>query len=268
MHKNRLFWGAVLVTLGSLFLLNNLGIIRFNVWGVIGPVFLILLGIWIVIGFTRGSKVIEVESAAVALDGAQNVALTVHHGAGRLGIKADQDAINQITGTFGGGLVVNKVMDGDRLKVELSSRLGNQPPWTFPWSLNGRNGLDWDMLLSRDVAYSLRLETGADDAKVDLSTLKVVDLHLSTGASSTAVTLPEAAGYTRMKLEAGAASIKIKVPGGVAAQIRSQAGVSSVDIDQTRFPRTIEGYRSPEYDSAANKVDIDIQVGAGSVRVY
>jgi hypothetical protein len=45
------------------------------------------------------------------------------------------------------------------------------------------------------------------------------------------------------------------------------AVVSSITIDETRFPRTTNVYRSPNYDSAVNKVDIDIQMGAGSVHV-
>ncbi len=267
MRRNGLFWGVILLVLGSLFLLNNLGILRFNVWGAIGPVFLILFGIWIVYGATRGRQTVEVETTSVSLDGARNVALTLHHGAGRLIVKADPTAIGTISGTFGGGLAVAKTIAGDDAKVELHSRVGSQSFWSFPWSFNGRNGLDWDVALSRDCTYALRLETGADDATVDLRDLKVTDLHLSTGASSMAVTLPEAAGYTRVKLEAGAASVTIKVPGGVAAQIRSQSGVSSINIDETRFPKTSGVYRSPDYDTAVNKVDIDIQMGAGSVRV-
>ena len=44
-------------------------------------------------------------------------------------------------------------------------------------------------------------------------------------------------------------------------------GLASVTVDQTRFPGGDNRYQSPDYDSAANKVDIDIETGVGAVTV-
>jgi hypothetical protein len=42
--------------------------------------------------------------------------------------------------------------------------------------------------------------------------------------------------------------------------------MASVRVDP-RFPRAEGGYRSPDFDTAEDRVDLDMDVGAASVRV-
>ncbi|MGZ9160341.1 MAG: hypothetical protein ACXW4T_04165, partial [Candidatus Limnocylindrales bacterium] len=83
----------------------------------------------------------------------------------------------------------------------------------------------------------------------------------------TRVLLPRAAGVTTVKAEAGAASLTLEVPSGVAARIRSRMALGSSSIDETRFPRVGDIYQSVDYGTAENRVDLDLQGGVGSVRV-
>ena len=83
---------------------------------------------------------------------------------------------------------------------------------------------------------------------------RTVELH--TGASDTQVRLPRAAGATNVRAESGAASLTIEVPPGVAARIHGTMVIGSSQVDQARFPRTADGYESPDYTTAANRVDI------------
>ncbi len=95
----------------------------------------------------------------------------------------------------------------------------------------------------------------------------MTEFDLGTGASATKLTLPAHAGLTSAKIQSGVASVEITVPGGVAARIRATGGLASIDIDETRFPRSGDTYRSPDFDAAENKVDLRIETGVGSVRV-
>lgn len=70
-----------------------------------------------------------------------------------------------------------------------------------------------------------------------------------------------------MNCEAGVAGIELLVPPNVAARIRYRGGLSSMNVNTSRFPQMDGEYRSPDYDSTANKVDIDVQMGVGSVDV-
>ena len=43
--------------------------------------------------------------------------------------------------------------------------------------------------------------------------------------------------------------------------------IGSSQVDEARFPRTATGFESPDYATAANRVDLDLQGGVGSIRV-
>jgi hypothetical protein len=81
------------------------------------------------------------------------------------------------------------------------------------------------------------------------------------------VILPEAAGATSVRAEAGAASLTFEVPDGVAARIRTRMALGSTRIDEARFPRVGDGFQSMDYGSALNRIDLDIQGGVGSLQV-
>ena len=135
----------------------------------------------------------------------------------------------------------------------------------FGWT---SGGLDWDLRLNQVVPLVLHFNTGASRAQLDLSELLVTGVTLETGASATDITLPQAAGSTRVKIQSGAAHVVLRVPGGVAARIQAEAGLAHVDVDVTRFLQVgNHRYESPDFATAANKVDIDVNTGVGSVRI-
>ena len=73
---------------------------------------------------------------------------------------------------------------------------------------------------------------------------------------------------TNAHISGGAATITLQIPPGVGAQIRHRGGLSTVNVDQSRFPSAGEGlYRSSDYGSAANNVDITIETGVTSIQV-
>jgi hypothetical protein len=53
----------------------------------------------------------------------------------------------------------------------------------------------------------------------------------------------------------------------VAARVRSRMAIGSTTVDETRFPRTMDGWSSPDFEGAANRVEIDVSGGLGSIRV-
>jgi len=260
-RRGSIFWGIIFITLAVLLLLQQAGWIKGSIFGYFWPLLIIAFGAWLILGYFGRSKPIEGQQSSIPLQGARSAAVRFNHGAGRLNVSGGAAETELLHGTFGGGLDIQSNPGGDRLDVKLRT-----PSQVWNWWPG--EGLDWDVHLTAAVPLSLRIDTGASASLLDLSGLKVTDLDIDSGASSTELTLPAAAGDTHVDIDTGASSLKIHVPQGVAARIRVKSGVASVNIAAARFPRQDGGlYLSADYPTAANKADITIDAGVGSIEI-
>jgi hypothetical protein len=196
------------------------------------------------------------EELALPLDGAAEAAVRIRFGAGELTTRAAA-AGRLVDGSFRGGVTHRRPSAG---RVELEQDTSHGWPWFD-------RGFNWTVGLTADVPLDLRIDAGASRNLFDLRELQVRSVELHTGASDTRILLPRAAGATTVRAETGAASLTLEVPTGVAARIRTRAVLGSTQIDEARFPRTAAGFESPDYATAANRVDIDVQSGVASLRV-
>lgn len=260
MSRSGVFWGLVLIGIGSLFLLDNLGIIQVEFWKIVGPLFLILFGFWILVGpiLTRGQS----EKASVGLAGASHAKIRINYGAGELRMSDGAFTDPLLEGEFGGGVDKSERLSNGGKDVVLSLPSSVWPGFWFA----GKN--TWKIFLNPQVPLRLELKVGAAESILDFSNVIVNELDLQTGASATKLTLPTKAGICRVKISAGMAEVNIHIPEQVAARIRSTAGLGTTDVDQSRFPRQGSEYKSPDFDTAENKVDLFVEIGLGAVNIY
>jgi hypothetical protein len=261
MRTRSWFWPFILIAGGGLLLLNTLGILNINFWGIIGPLILIAIGISILISHYAAPRAAEAQTFAIPLEGAEKAHIRVAYGAGRLRIAGSDSSSDLISGQYDWDIKTKTRREDGILKVKLEGS-----GILFPWEWSG-TPRQCSLNLNKSTPLSLKLETGASEARIDLSELRVTDLHLETGMSRTEVILPAKAGYTNVRTEAGMAAVLLRVPEGVAARIRKEGGLSDIKINSTRFPRSGEFYESPDYSTAANKIDIKVEVGLGSVEI-
>ena len=252
-------WPVVWILAGAVLFASTTGRLAQAPLDLIGdwwPVLLVAVGVWFVIGAILPFGARPTEELAVPLDGVAAANVRIRFGAGELAVRRSQPG-RLVDGMFRGGVVKRDVGPG---QIELRQDTSFGMP-----VLDHRS--DWDVGLTGDVPLDLRLDTGASRSLLDLSDLLLRSLELHTGASETRVRLPRAAGATAVRAEAGAASLTLEVPAGVAARIRSRMGLGSTQVDESRFARSAAGFESAGYAAAANRVDIDISGGVGSVRV-
>ena len=263
MRTSTLFWGGILILVGGILLLNNLGVLSFDIWRVFWPLLIILLGVWILLGVVLRRQP-QTEVGRVALEGASRGHVRIKHGAGSLRIGAGDAPGMLFEGEFSGGVDVNTRHNADLLEATLRVP---QQQWLTPFWWGPGTSLDWDMRLTKEIPLQVDLDTGANEARVDLSDLLVTELNLKSGASSTEITLPATAGFTQARVNTGAASVRINVAQGVALRMRAIAGLGSVNVDRQRFQRHEGYYLSSDYDVAENKIELYIETGVGSVDV-
>ncbi len=201
----------------------------------------------------------------IAIDSATAARIHLKHGAGRLSVGPSVDPDILLQGSFAGGVDKKVRRTGSEVDVTLRQPTAAGHEWAFPWNWN-RGPLDWSVGLSRRVPMRLQIDSGANQTELDLSDLAVGELVVNTGASETSLTVP-VKGKTAVRVKMGAASLRIRVPDRTAARIRVRGGLSSTKVDEGRFPRSGDEFRSADFDQAEDRAEIEVDAGAASVEV-
>ena len=253
------FWPLLIIAVGVLFLLSNLGVLPFSPWELwrFWPLILVVIGLDILLEIKLGRGRAGGESLSIERNSLAEAEVSFEFGAGEIAVQAGAGEGKLLEGQF-----------TDDVEYQLRDRrlrIYSRPDWWIWWGWRG--GHRWEARLTRDIPLKLRLQLGACQSELDLSDLKVTDLSLETGASETRIRMPREAGLTRASIKAGVASVKVTVPEGVAARIKAAVAIGSFNVDERRFPRAGGGYASPDYDTAANKLDLRVEGGVGEIRV-
>jgi hypothetical protein len=267
MSRRRVFWGLALLVLGTLLLLQELDILRVNVWGLLIPLILIGLGILVVWESSHRSQTSRTERVTIPHQGAERGRLRIRHGAGPLTLSSGAGPTYLLTGQFAGGIAYRTGRDQDIYTLDMHAPSSSPAQFIFAWPFFSNGGRIWDVRLNPTIVYALDIDGGANLVQLDLTHLLVSELRVKTGASSAEIGLPANAGYTRVFVQAGAASVQIEVPAQVAARIHTRGDLSGMTIDRSRFPQIGNVYQSPDYDTAPNRVDIEAQVDVGSLEI-
>jgi len=173
----------------------------------------------------------------------------------------------------------------------LTLRAGNaRRPWfRFPWAAcNGAT--EWQIHLNPTVSSEITAHSDGGNVKLNLAGMAVTCVSADTGGGNMEVVLPDNAanlnvivqtgagnvavesgsvllGSNLINAKSGAGDVDVRIPSGVAARIHATTGVG-VAIMDPRFSKIDKNtYQSPDFDSAANRVEITIQSGAGNLSV-
>ena len=116
----RIFGALVLVLVGLVLLLVNLGILPSDAWNIILPALLVVLGIALLIGARIDNKPLTTVRESETLEGATSAKFVLRHGAGRLNVSAGSNPALLFCGTFVGG--VDKKVARENGTIALESR--------------------------------------------------------------------------------------------------------------------------------------------------
>lgn len=259
MRRSRFSWGGFLILLGILFLLSNSGIVSVNFWRVLWPLILIWIGLQKLWETREEQRTVKVAEAALPIKGVEEAHIYIEYGRGSLNIHGNTAPDELLSGTFVNGLDHDSHKDGDTLTLILRPPSGR---------FAANHYRDWTFGLNEAIPLTLNINTEASEANLDLENLTLAKLHLKSGTGEANITLPANAGYTKVKVETGAAPAHIRVPENVAARMNANGRLPDMKIDQKRFPRRGDMYESADYSTANNKVEIEIDKDASKIVIW
>jgi hypothetical protein len=281
-----LFWPLVLIGVGVVWLLSNMGVLQpasisvlFRLW----PLILIIIGLDILFG--RRSSTL---STLIGLGGVALIILLMLVGPSLGWASSAEVKTAQFSEPVGDAAAATVVLDlsvgstdvhalpdsrslfeadlryigevqfnvrGETTKTITLSQKDNTPQtinfWDFGFFNSSDQNLRWNIGLTPDVPINLTVNSGVSSSTLDLNGLKLTNLDINNGVGSLSLTLPAMDDSYNVSISGGTGSTSISVAEGAAIHFDIDGGVGSVTID---LP-----------DNAA--VRIDASTGLGSVNL-
>ncbi len=260
-----LFWPLILIGVGVVWLLSNVGIITganlvvlLRLW----PLLLIAIGLDLLFGrrspalgalIGLGTLVVaivlmlvgpglgwtgdyEVKTASFSepVGDARSAEVSLNLSVGRTTVSPLRDSSNLIEADLSYLGEVEFRAEGESHKVvELRHVRGVQAQFPFDflgWAAPGGE-LTWDIGLSPNVDLNLTIGGGVGDASIDLSGLQLTDLTVNSGVGTIALTVPATGERYAATINSGVGDFTLTVAEGAAVELDINGGVGGFTID-------------------------------------
>jgi hypothetical protein len=269
----------VLIGLGGVFLLTNMGYITGLSWNRVAqlwPAILVLIGVDLLLrprsmvaavlaeiaivgaalvflvaappigGVTPGTYV---AAENVARESATEMSLTLGYGAGELRLSGGASDLLSVKSTHQDVDLQRVFRSGTTATVSVRSDAPNPGFITTTRS--------WDVRVPSDVPLALTLDLGAGDFNVDLRDVMITRATVNNGASDLTIGLPTPKGEVPFTISTGASSVTLEAPVGVQYRVTTTGGLNSITGMQ----------ETAGYTAARDRLTITISAGVSSITI-
>jgi hypothetical protein len=176
-----------------------------------------------------------------------------------------------------------------RASFTLKSTSLGRPRFRLPWS-GCIAATDWHIHLNPEVQADITARSGGGDVRLNLAGMTVTGVMADSGGGNLDMVLPDNAanlnvtaktgggnvtveigrgtrGSNMLTATSGAGNVEVRIPGEIAARIYATSGLGKEIVDRQFGNIDKHWYQSPDFERAADKVEIKIQSGAGNVIV-
>lgn len=300
MKSSNLFWGFFLVTFGALYLVARYTTFLIDWYGIweLWPVLIILAGISIILKGTFFKPVISVLIGillAFLVFGFFNDLFDVfedHHfnntrnwreySENYYNLDYDKDIshVNLNIQAGAGKFNIEKTTD-ELIKGYSKGNIGN-----YNFTQSKKDSVSWvdlkmdevdidffnssfknqfQLSLNENPTYSLTASIGASKSYFNLIPFKVKNLVLESGAADTKIKLGDKSEMVYVNVEMGAAALVIYIPKSSGCKISGDMVLMKKDLKG--FENNNSDYYTENYQSASNKIMMEIQGGLASFEV-
>lgn len=255
-----LFWGGLLVIVGVLILLANLGVLNNLDWNVVWPILIIALGVWLILArIGPGAATADIDSAEPR-DGLERAKLEVAVGAARLEVAAQplDDQLYRVHIEHAGSPPEVR-LDRASGTVKITQRAD--------WFMGARR-LHIDARVADAIPWEVSCSTGAIRGDFDFTSTALTGFGCRTGASQVNLALGAPKGIVGVRIEGGALTVNITRPAGTPVQVQASGGAVQLRGDGSRQDGLgTRSWKSEGFDAAKDRYDVTVSGGALNVDV-
>ena len=298
MSGRNIFWGVVLIALGSLFIFRNLDIIFFSWMDILRlwPFLLVILGVSMLpvksslkalfmvltvifavvvlligppryFGFSwmphdkifQHREITEQKIFEQIDEEVQQATLIFDAAVGHFTIDEGTSNLFDFNKRGNIGKYVYSVKElGDTREIHVSL------DETKIGGINIRNKAV--VKLNKNLVWDLDIDVGAADIKMDLRDFKIRSVEIDGGASAIKLILGDLYEETKVNIDAGASSIKIRIPEGSACELNTDIVLATKNIKG--FNKVASGmYVTPNFSESSNNIMIDVDVAVSTLKI-
>lgn len=305
MNYKKIFWGVVLIIIGMLFIIRNLGWLDFSWWAIFSlwPLLLILWGISVIPVKDTIKLILSLGALALAViflynyDCSDRFHIRWHSDddkevyIDKEGKYSNQNFSEPYDSTTKTAVLKFEAAAGNFTIDSVSTNLvdfekkGNITNYQFTTEDsdsgkvvyfkmedskihigNKHNHNEVTLKLNANPLWNFDFDMGAADINFDLSKYKTKNISIDCGASDIDLTLGNKSLVTHVDIDAGASSIKIRVPKTSAYQVISDSFMASKNFKDAR--KVADGrYETADFGKNPNKIYIELNVGVSSLDV-
>ena len=283
--------GVVLISVGIVFLLNNLGYVPWDVWFRIlslWPVILIAVGIELIfrktpLSFLTILSPLLFMAAILGSTYFQSIELTgIYRSIGTYQYAEDLDtSITRVTAIVqlrAGNLKVSseteRLVSADleywkREPITTSEYSGFDSSATVEirdkergwkgWSWRAWGAKDWDIKLTDQIPINLRIYAKATDGELDLSDLRVKNLNLETKAGNFDIKLGDLVDQVNGTIESDASRLHLLIPEDVGLKIENHSRLTSTSFSGLSVLKYDNIYETSNFEQAPRKITLSLE---------
>lgn len=304
MKAKNIIWGLILVLIGVLFILKNVGVVYFSWYSLwrLWPLILVLIGV-VMLPIKEGIKValtvVVLAIGAIFLVSFQDDEDRTDRWSFNHRDRTDESnkvEIDQMISEAYDSTIKIASLDFDaaagNFRIEQTTgelfefeREGNLGRYNYSIKdlgekreivielegkesrvIHGEFKNQVRMKLNPDPVWDLKVDVGAANIEMDLTPFMISTLDIDGGASSINIKIGDLKEDCKIKINSGASSINIKIPEEFACEVNTSTVLSSKDLPG--FNKVSGGtYVTPDFASKTKNITIDIEAAVSSLTV-
>jgi hypothetical protein len=290
-----LLWPILLVGLGVILLMNNLGVTAVDVWELLVRYWPLLLiaggidilflrsGIWgsllagvLILAILVGGVLLlearplhpaEMETVRQSRNGIERAEIVLKPAVGSLHLSTlDGASEDLIHGDVARGYDERAVQSFDKDRDPPRFELRSEGWWMFPPLRGWGSGWTWDLTLNPEMNSLVNVDMGVGKAELDLGAASIEELEVNLGVGQVIVRLPSK-GRFHARIEGGVGESVVFIPEGLDVRVRLDTALTQIDLPSGYVQTGQDTYTSPGFEGAENRVELTIHQAIGSVRI-